>query len=401
MRGEPTLIRGAQPPDRGGGDTESSTAAVALRRLLRLATLTPAQAAHVAVEALGSCDGDSGCGDLDADDVEVGQDGTVRLAGAVTDREAAVGKSCRVAEQLARNAERPAAHRRAEDAAVLAALARCATEPMTVAAVLAELRPALAATGADRDQLRGELAALVAVPLVRAGATRAPAARPSAPIASAGSADPAAAVTGPIPSAALVREPPTPHVPAPPSTARSSRIRLTAIIGIAILVAAGVIAAVVLYLPDGHSANAGADRPATSSPAPSPSGSHATPRQPRPVPSLAPHAAGAVSRVTLRPAHTCTAGSTCRVTVRVWLRPPWLSSFTWHAALVNRCTGAVRRIHTGSMIAEPGWRSAYVTVPLQLPHLRSMAVLGVVDSPVSAASRPLPVPAGGGSCPRL
>jgi hypothetical protein len=75
-----------------------------------------------------------------------------------------------------------------------------------------------------------------------------------------------------------------------------------------------------------------------------------------------------------------------------------LSSLTWHAAAVNRCTGKVSTIDRGSMIAEPGWRSAYVTVRLRLPQQRSTAVLAVVDTPVSAASRPLLVPAGGGSC---
>src|SRR5919201_3163688 len=93
-------------------------------------------------------------------------------------------------DQLARNADRPAAHRRPENAALLTALTRCAAQLSggDLEASLAELRRELDATGADRGQLTGELAALVAVPLVRAGAepTAAepgePAAPPAAPV---------------------------------------------------------------------------------------------------------------------------------------------------------------------------------------------------------------------------
>jgi hypothetical protein len=88
------------------------------------------------------------------------------------------------------------------------------------------------------------------------------------------------------------------------------------------------------------------------------------------------------------------------VTVRVWLRPPGLTSLTWHAALVDRCTGAIGRVGSGSMIAEPGWRSPYATIRVHLPRKSSMAVLAIVDRPASAASRPLLVPAGGGTCAR-
>jgi hypothetical protein len=102
--------------------------------------------------------------------------------------------------------------------------------------------------------------------------------------------------------------------------------------------------------------------------------------------------------VTLDANGHCSPGRYCTVTVRVWLRPPGLSSLIWRATVVDRCTGGIRTLDRGSMIAEPGWRSAYTTVRLHLPHKRSIAVLAVVDSPVSVSSKPLVAPAGGGNC---
>jgi hypothetical protein len=112
----------------------------------------------------------------------------------------------------------------------------------------------------------------------------------------------------------------------------------------------------------------------------------------------APLAAGPIARVTLTPAAACTPGAMCALTVQMWLRPPGLAQLSWHAVLVDRCTGRTRTLDSGSMVAEPGWQAPYTTVHLRLPRHSAMALLAVVDSPVSAASRPLYVPAGGGSC---
>jgi hypothetical protein len=156
------------------GAPDDRLAAVPLRRLLGVATLTALQAAHIAAAVLGSLDGDDGpYGAFDASDVLIDADGRVQLA--ERDGEFVPGTARAAGEllgELARNGDRPAAHRRPEDTAMLVALRRCAGELArgNIAAPLAKLYRELEASGANRERLAGELAALVAVPLVRIGA---------------------------------------------------------------------------------------------------------------------------------------------------------------------------------------------------------------------------------------
>lgn len=369
-----------------------------MRRLLGIATLTPAQAAHVMVEVLALLQPESeSYGAFDADDVLIDEDGSIRIAphGFTPGTAAAAAE---LAGRLARNADRPAARNRPAQAALLTVLAQCAQNLATgdLAGALTELRRELEAMGADDARLRGELAALVAVPLVRVGAE--PAAAPTSDglpqVAAAadvsGSAPPDGAATrgdeGSLPPAAgrVRRIPPRALVPA---------------VAVAVLAVVAIILAVL-------SGNSSAPKAGSSAPpalhhrhssSPSPVAPVAGNR-PRPVHRPAPLAAGPVSRVTLTPAHTCAPGAACPVTLKVWLRPPGLSRLTWRAALVDRCTGQTRTIDTGSMIAEPGWHAPYTDVRLRLPKKGSMALMAVVSAPVSAASRPLLVPAGGGRC---
>lgn len=395
------------------GRAGSRTAAVPLRRLLGLATLTAPQAAHIAIEVLAGLQDDSGSyGAFDAEDVLVGDDGTIRLAD--RDRPFTPGTASAASElvhQLARNADRPAAHRRPENAELLAAMARCSTQLTggDLDSPRDELRRELDATGANRTQLARELAALVAVPLVRVGAEPGAeqAAEPDAKPAGAPAAEPAKAAAVPIvvPDAPVDAE----AMPIPPDVVGPNflgtlapRRRLVATVIVVVLAVAALITALVLDESSGNSpAATHSSRPphSGSQPAHKAHGRHAA-GHPRAVPKLAPATARGVSAVTLHPTRACKRGATCEVTVRIHLRPPGLSSLTWHAVAINRCTGARHRIDHGSMIAEPGWRSAYATVPMRLPHERSMAVVAVLDSPVSAASKPLLVPAHGGSCLR-
>jgi hypothetical protein len=168
-------VRAAAP--RPGAPADRS-AAVSLRRLLGVATLTALQAAHIAAAVLGSLDSDEGpYGAFDAGDVLIEVDGRVRLA--PRDGEFTPGTARAAGElvgKLARNSDRPAAYRRPEDTEMLAALRRCAgeLERGNIAAPLAELHQELQATGADPERLAGELAALVAVPFVRVGVTPQP-----------------------------------------------------------------------------------------------------------------------------------------------------------------------------------------------------------------------------------
>lgn len=350
---------------------------------------------------LASLQDESGSyGAFDADDVLIGEAGTLRLA--ERDGDFTPGTASAAAELLnllARNANRPAAHRRPQNAALLAALGRCTIQLSDgdLDGSLAELRRELEATGADRDQLTRELAALVAVPLVRVGA------EPTG--VEAGKAPPAptipVVIAEPLPSAATDLPPSPPDTLPPRVLGRqlpSPRVMVPVVIGV--LAVAGLIAAIALTRPSGHPAATPTHHPTATSHAPQPV-THkppANPDAPRDVPNFAPASAGAISSVKLNPVGRCSRGATCSVMVRMYLRPQGLSSLSWHATLINRCSGDTQRIDHGSMIAAPGWRSAYATVRLRLPDMRSMAVVAVVDSPVSAASRPLLVPADGGSC---
>jgi hypothetical protein len=391
------------------GPLPARSAAVPLRRLLGLATLTPAQAAHVAVLVLGSLDADQpGYGPFDAGDVLVDEDGSVRLV----DRDTAVQPgtaraASALVDQLARNADRPAAHRRPANASLLAALASCATQLLDgdLEAPRIQLAQALETAGVDRAVLSRELAALVAVPLIRVGA------EPGNPLADVeaipeGVVDPSPPPQPALPQNTLPQNTALPPVLPPRRGTQVMNRRITpgqliaAAVG-AVLVVAGIVAAIVLTRPSSHPARAATRPPSPTSHAATPSTHPSARPGPRAVPTLAPAAVGPISAVTVRPAGgSCSAGRSCAATVTIHLRPPSLSQLSWHAAVVDRCTGAVTTVDRGSMIAEPGWTSIYATVALPLPKKSSMALVAVVDSPVAAASKPLLVPAGGGSCAR-
>lgn len=392
-----------QPP--GEIRQQRSSGSVPLRRLLGLATLTPPQAAHIAVDVLTSLQPESeNYGAFDAQDVLIDGDGAIRLVprtftpGTAT----AAGELVR---QLARNADRPAARKRPAQAALLTALDQCAAGLAAgdLAAPLTELRRELEATGIDRERLIDELAALVAVPLIRVGAE--PGAQPGTPpeVPSAADAAPTTiVVVEPDAEApeALTAAPPSFDQPAPPAPTGTRRPPPRLLIaGVIIAVVALVtIVSVIVSSSGGKTTTQRSAPPGRPTHAQSASTSVAAADQPAAVHRPAPPAAGPISRVTLIPASTCTAGAVCTVTVRMWLRPPGLSRLTWHATLVDRCTRRSHAIESGAMIAQPGWRSVYTTVQLRLPHKSSMAVLAVVNTPVSASSRPLLIPADGGSC---
>lgn len=337
-------------------------------------------------------------GAFNADDVLVDENGSIRIATHPFTPGTATA-AAELARRLARNADRPAARNRPVQAALLTALAQCAAGLAAgdLAAPLTELRRELDAAGADRERLTGELAALVAVPLVRVAAE--PVAQPTSD-----PAPPVVTVVEPLPEEAATEFAAVPVLDRPPPLAPAGARQLPPrTVIVAIVVAVVALVAVLFAVLNG---NSGTPKPRTSPPpvvhhghanSPSPSVPAAA-NSPRPVHRPAPLAAGPISRVTLTPTGSCTAGAACAVTVKAWLRPPGLSQLTWHATLVDRCTGSTRPLESGAMMAEPGWHAPYTTVNLQLPQKSSMALLAVVDSPVSVSSRPLYVPAGGGSC---
>jgi hypothetical protein len=354
---------------------------VTLQRLLGLATLTPPQAVHIAGEVLGRLDGSTGNG-ADTDAVAVGEDGSVRLLAGRTRGDLDV--TAELVDQLTRNADRPVARRNPASARLLAALTRSAAalRDGDLVAARAALVPSARTAGLDEQQARKELAALVAIPL-----------RPTAAVRRLEIAEPKRVPTEPRPVRAA---------PQPPRRPTRSRRRLITTIVIVALAVVGVVSTIALVQPGGSGSNNG---PTTSPTTPPNGGSHASqhrsapgPNHRRTIPTLAPAQARAISKVTLTPVARCRGGAACAVTVRVWLRPPWLSGFHWHAAVVNRCTHSVRQIAAGTMIARPGWRSAYNTVQFRLPNRPRLALIAVVDRPVSAASRALLVTTGPRGC---
>ena len=383
----PPLNTGPVVPGTGPDGPPSVT----LWRLLGLATLTPTQAVHLAAEVLSLVDASADTAGADAAAITIDRDGRVALLPNRPQRD--VGPTAELVEQIARNADRPAARRNPTSVALLSALSRCATalRDGDVLAARAALAPAARTADLDTTQATRELAALVDVALRPSSAVRPPELTTKL-------RGPAA---GPTPAAPPVHTTPV-HTTPVHTAPRRARRRPVVLIAVAVVAAAAAAATIALMRPGGSGSDAGPATSPTNSVHP---GSHAPHHRAthvathhRAVPALAPTSARAISKVTMTPAKHCRAGADCLVTVRVWLRPPWLSALRWHAVSVNRCTRHRQRIGAGSMIAGPGWRSAYTTVALGLPDKPRLAVVAVVDKPVSAASRPLLVNTGARGC---
>lgn len=121
----------------------------------------------------------------------------------------------------------------------------------------------------------------------------------------------------------------------------------------------------------------------------------------RAVPTLAPRIAGAVQAVDVRPLRSCTPGSTCPVRVVIALtasnRPTTVS---WSVAVVDRCTGRVTRHPEGRLGAARREVSVVGYADVAIPKGHPVALVAVTSTPAAAASRAVPVPATGRTCPR-
>jgi hypothetical protein len=141
--------------------------------------------------------------------------------------------------------------------------------------------------------------------------------------------------------------------------------------------------------------------PHAPSPAPTPRPAPSGERRPvptptaglRPVPSLGPPAAGAVSGVDLQPLQPrCAAGSSCPVRVTVRLAPqPQAQIVAWTFDLFDRCTGGHLTASGGSVTALSEWPYVYETTWLQTPAGHPLAAVAVSSSPARVASQPLPL----------
>lgn len=118
------------------------------------------------------------------------------------------------------------------------------------------------------------------------------------------------------------------------------------------------------------------------------------------VPTIAPPAAGPITRVTLRSLETCVPGRVCpvRVLVQVWPDNGRQQRVHWSLVVLDRCTGA--RTTTPAKVAAipPGADRVDVLGHVLLPKSRSLAVVAVTDKPSRTASPPLMVPTRAGPC---
>ena len=376
--------------------------AIPLGRLLGVVTLTPAQAAHLGRRILELPDGD----------LVVGRDGSLRHVDGTA--RTIDGQSGILLAELARNADRPAARRRPEQAAVLAAVQRSADllDANGVDAARRELVRTLDRIGdPDGVAVQRELAALVAViterGLLADGATAnghaaeidghetLPAEPPAAV-----TANGHARVNGHTSTEAA---PPAQHRSAPDvwrHDRRSVRLRWVAA-GTGILVLIAIICLAVL-LPGGsspaplHTRTPPAHRPSTVP-------THVThpvrATGPSPVPALAPRAAGDVRGVSITPLNgACRAGTSCPVTVTVHVKSSsTYRTVSWQVVAVDRCTGARHTLPGGVLDVQPGWTGPYDTPTLRLPAGRALAVVALTNQP-AAASPPLLVPATHATC---
>lgn len=123
-------------------------------------------------------------------------------------------------------------------------------------------------------------------------------------------------------------------------------------------------------------------------------------KKPSEVPLPAPKQAGAVTGVTVERAEgACVPGKVCPVRVDVKLNPSGTPrTVSWSLRVFDRCSGDVVQRRGLSMSAEAGWRQVYGINRPVLPKGKALAVVAVTKSPARAASAPLRVPANDASC---
>ena len=388
---------------------------VPLSRLLAAATLTPVQAGYIAVRLLRGLAGMHGNGvphgRLSAANVLVGVDGEPRITDwTVASLAQARGFDDATAEDvaavrglvadLARNADRPVVRHLGTFDGLMAELERVGRPDGVEAAAASADRlehAHLAAVG-DATSMAGtraEIGALVATLARRSG----PNGRPHT------DTRPAPVRVPPMLPSGRLSE-------ADWNRGRRRLLRRT----VAVLALAAVLAGGYAFgrEPAGDLVDRLLNRdraPTNSQPVPQPGKEEPTPgvtpggtanpsrTTPRPVPVLAPSSAGAVTAVTIRPLATCARGGTCVLRATARITPAGQPREVGvEVSVVNRCTGVVRTVPAGTVTAQPGWTSVFLTASVALPRAGSLAAVAVTTAPARAASPPLLVPATGGSC---
>lgn len=122
--------------------------------------------------------------------------------------------------------------------------------------------------------------------------------------------------------------------------------------------------------------------------------------RPGPVKSFGPRKAAPITEVTVERAQgACSPGKACpvRVDVRLAARDA-RTEVEWSLRIVDRCSGQVRRARGGVMTAAAGSRQAYAFVRPDLRSGKALAIVAVTTEPGRAASAPLLVPSAVRTC---
>jgi hypothetical protein len=111
----------------------------------------------------------------------------------------------------------------------------------------------------------------------------------------------------------------------------------------------------------------------------------------------APESAGPVTGVSIdREGGPCLPDEHCVVRVQVDLeRAGTARRVDWEIHIVDRCTDEVQTRQGVTVTAQPGWTQVWGNSAIDLPSGTALAIVAVTDSPASAASSPLLVPADG------
>lgn len=376
---------------------------VPLERLLTVAVLTPAQAAHLAVQLLG-LRAEQGEGGGAGGRFLVTPDGDLRIE----PYPARTSSAAELLEELVDSARRLPAHPRAHQVQLLRRLEEAVGADAQEATVrAAALEGALVqALGPDAPaRITRELAALVeafghVAPGVPAGIRASHAEHvllvPAAP-ATAAPRNPAARNHGPRSSAARrsAARNSGHHATFGRRRAPSGRLALVLLVVALVVVGGGYL---VLRGPGSgliQSLGSGSHPAPAKTPAQHPKQANPPAHKPalhRAVPALAAHHAGAVTGVVLQKTGTCRPGSLCPVKVTVHVKPVSTTrSITWKVGAARLCKRGITWSPATGVLAQPGWNTVYATSSVRVPRGHSLALVALTTSPARAQSRAVPV----------
>lgn len=122
--------------------------------------------------------------------------------------------------------------------------------------------------------------------------------------------------------------------------------------------------------------------------------------EPGPVHTALPGVAGPITRVAATFANgACEAGQPCTMRVDVGVDPAAnVAAVTWNLTVYDRCTGVAVPGGAITVPVPPGGREAYGIGSVVLPPGTALAVAAITTAPAAAASQPVYVPAENATC---